>query len=302
MSTAGTAPVALFAYNRLHHTRKTIDGLRRNDLAAGTDLYIYCDGPRNPAAVSAVREVREFVRTVDGFRSVSVIERDANLGLAKSIISGVTQVCALHGRIIVVEDDLQTSPYFLRYMNAALDMYADVARVGSVHGYWYPVDQPCPETFFLRGASCWGWATWSRSWSLFEPDGQKLLAALEERRLTRRFDLDGSIRYTQMLRNQIAGANDSWAIRWHATMFLADRLQLSSGTSLVRNIGFDGSGTHCVETDAYAVPLADRPINLRPIPVEESAEARNALIQYYRQSRPTLAARVISRLRRAAGI
>jgi hypothetical protein len=186
-------------------------------------------------------------------------------------------------------------------MNDALDVYANVPNVGSIHGYWYPVDEACAETFFLRGASCWGWATWSRSWSLFEPDGRKLLAELERRKLTRAFDLDGAMRYTQMLKDQIAGRNDSWAIRWHATMFLANRLQLSPGVSLVRNIGFDGSGTHCAETDAYATALAQRPIRLKPIAPEESVQARSALIRYYRRSRPSLAARIAGRLRRATG-
>src|ERR1700722_7276651 len=171
MTAATTAPIALFAYNRLQHTRQTVDALRSNDLAANSDLHIYCDGARNATSIPAVRAVREFLRTVDGFRSVAIVERDSNLGLANSIITGVTEVCARHGRVIVMEDDLQTSPRFLQYMNGALDLYADVPRVGSIHGYWYPVAQPCPKTFFLRGASCWGWATWSRAWNLFEPDG-----------------------------------------------------------------------------------------------------------------------------------
>jgi len=110
--------------------------------------------------------------------------------------------------------------------------------VGSIHGYWYPVDRQVPETFFLRGASCWGWATWSRAWQLFEGDGRQLLAELERQGLTHRFDLDGAMAYTRMLKDQIAGKNNSWAIRWHAAMFLAGRLQLSPGTSLVRNTGF----------------------------------------------------------------
>jgi hypothetical protein len=302
MNSRATAPIALFAYNRPQHIRKTVEALQGNDLAEESDLYAYCDGPRDAAAVSAVHAVRDYLRTVKGFRSVSLVEREFNLGLAQSVITAVTDVCARHGRIIAVEDDLETSPYFLRYMNDALDRYAGVARVGSIHGYWYPVGEQCPETFFLRGASCWGWATWSRSWSLFESDGRTLLAALQERNLTHRFDLDGAIRYTQMLRDQIEGANDSWAIRWHASMFLADCLQLSPGTSLVRNIGFDGSGTHCDQSDAYAAQLADQPVDLCAIPLEESVRARQALIQYYRASRPTFAARVVRRLRRATGI
>jgi hypothetical protein len=204
--------------------------------------------------------------------------------------------------VIVLEDDLVTAPYFLRYMNEALALYENDAAVGSIHGYWYPVDCTVPETFFLRGASCWGWATWWRAWQSFEPDGQKLLSELQRRNLTRSFDLEHAIAYTRMLQNQIAGRNDSWAIRWHASMFLQQCLQLSPGTSLVRNIGFDGTGTHCVESDAYTVELAAHPVVLDRIPLRESNEARAALIRYYRSTRPSIAARAVGRLRRMVGI
>lgn len=295
------APIALFTYNRLRHTQQTVAALRANDLAAASELYVFSDGPRDPAASDAVNEVRQYLRGIEGFKSIAIIEREANLGLANSIIAGVGSVCSRHGRIIVVEDDLRTSPHFLRYMNDALNLYEQEPAVGSIHGYWYPVDEACPETFFLRGASCWGWATWARAWADFEPDGGKLLAQLEARNLTHAFDLDGAMRYTQMLRLQIAGTVDSWAIRWHAAMFLANRMQLSPGRSLVTNIGFDGSGIHSGRTDAYATSLADRPIDVRPIPIAESAQARAALIRYYQRSRPNLARRIVGRLRRAVG-
>jgi len=296
------APIALFAYNRPQHTQQTVQALQLNELARETELFVFCDGPRTAAESAAVQQVRDYAHAVTGFKSTVVIERELNFGLAESVISGVTTVCGDYGRVIVVEDDLQTSPYFLQYMNAALRMYEDDPAVGSIHGYWYPVHRPLQETFFLRGASCWGWATWSRAWRLFERDGRKLLAELQRRNLTRRFDLEGAIPYTQMLKDQIFGRNNSWAIRWHATMFLADCLQLSPGTSLVRNIGFDGSGTHRVQSDAYAVELGTRPIQVSRIAPQESAEARAALIQYYRNTRRSLPVRVLNHLRRVVGI
>jgi hypothetical protein len=295
---ATNAPVALFVYNRLSHTRRTIDALRANPLSAGTDLIVFSDGAKDPASAPAVREVRQFIGSVAGFNSVRIVERPVNLGLANSIISGVTAVCEEFGRVIVLEDDLVTAPSFLRFMNDALKCYETEERVGSIHGYWYPVDRKVPETFFLRGASCWGWATWSRAWRLFEPDGRKLLAELQRRGLTRLFDLDGAIAYTKMLKDQIANKNDSWAIRWHAAMFLADRLQLSPGRSLVDNIGFDGSGTHCWKSDAFSVRLGADSIAVGGIPLEQSEEARAALIHYYRSTRPGIAERALGRLRR----
>ncbi len=292
------APIALFVYNRPDHARQTIEALRANQGADRSDLYVFSDSARDNQGVPAVREVREFVRSTNGFRSVTVVEQESNLGLANSIIQGVSRVCGERGRVIVVEDDLVTSRYFLRYMNEALECYAEDERVASIHGYWYPVDRPVPETFFLRGASCWGWATWARGWKLFEPDGRKLLGQLQAQRLTREFDLGGAIPYTRMLKHQIAGRNNSWAIRWHASTFLANRLQLWSGRSLVRNIGFDGSGTHCWDTDAYRVGTATVPVAVGNIAIEPSVTARAALVHYHRSTRPGLAERIRGRLRR----
>jgi Glycosyl transferase family 2 len=296
------APLALFVYNRLRHTRQTVEALLRNELAPESDLIVFSDAERDAGSAAAVREVREFVQSIAGFRSLRIVRRAANLGLAASVIDGVTAVCGEYGRAIVLEDDLVTSPHFLRYMNQSLKVYESDAAVGSIHGYWYPAEREVPETFFLRGASCWGWATWSRAWRFFEPDGRKLLAELRLRKLTDSFDLDGAIAYTQMLKNQIAGKVDSWAIRWHASMFLEEKLQLSPGRSLVRNIGFDGTGTHGVESRVYGVEQSTIPVAVTRTPLLESPEARAALIHYYRSTRRNIAKRALARLRRMSGI
>jgi hypothetical protein len=294
------ATVALFVYCRPWHTRQTVSALLKNDLAARSDLIVFSDAARDSKVSTAVDEVRSYLRTIDGFRSVTIVERESNLGLADSIISGVTSVCEKHGRVIVLEDDLVTSSGFLRFMNEALDLYSDDDAVASIHGYWYPIEEEMPETFLLRGASCWGWATWGRAWRLFERDGNKLLAELRRQELTGLFDLEGAKPYTSMLKSQVRGKSDSWAIRWHAATFLANRLQLSPQRSLVSNIGFDWTGINCSDDEAFLVSVAKDPPPLRRIALEESVLARAALIRYFRRTRRSLAARAISRLRRVA--
>jgi hypothetical protein len=288
------APIALFAYRRPDHLRLCLEALRANDLAAATELHVFSDGPRNAAAAEGVAQVRSLLKGVEGFASVSVIERAENWGLARSIIAGVTELVAHHGRVIVVEDDLVTSRYFLRYMNDGLERWADRPEVASVHGYFYPVRDPMPETFFLKGADCWGWATWKDAWDLFEPDGARLLAELRARDLTAAFDREGTYPYTRMLEDQIAGRNDSWAIRWHASAFLADRFTLYPGRSLVQNIGHDSLGTHSSRTDRFDVAMADRPITVASIPVREEPSVKEALKRYYFSLRPGLAKRLLS--------
>lgn len=284
------APVALFAYMRPEHLRSTVESLRANAEAAQTPLHVFCDAPKRPEHAQAVAAVRAYADAITGFASVQVLKREHNLGLANSIIDGVSRLTAVYGRAIVVEDDLLLSPHFLRYMNDGLDCYAADAQVASIHGYSYPVqDQgagPLPETFFLRGADCWGWATWQRSWAHFRPDGAALLQELRAAGLVQTFDLDGSYPFTRMLRDQIAGRNDSWAVRWHAACFLAGRLTLYPGRSLVHNIGNDNSGTHSIARDDYNQRVAQSPVPMLRQALQESAAGRAAFIQFFRASRP----------------
>lgn len=298
--TKNRAPVVLFVYDRPWHTRWTVEALQKNELARETDLYLFSDAPKDSKSVLAVEEVRDYVGRIGGFKSVHLALREENLGLANSIIDGVTKVCGEYGRVIVLEDDLVTSPYFLRFMNDALDLYEHNEKVVSIHGYMYPVSHALPETFFLRQADCWGWATWRRGWALFEPDGAKLLAELSRQKLMRQFDLDGAVPYTKMLTDQIAGKNNSWAIRWQAAAFLANHLTLFPRASLVQNIGFDASGTHCASTDTFSVNLAVAPIEVSPGPLEECNLARVALINYYRSQKINIISRIFRRFLRAA--
>lgn len=278
------APLVVFVYNRPWHTHQVIKSLLENNLSADSELFIYADAARSEADLSAVRQVRDYINSVSGFKSIKIMERDRNWGLANSIIDGVTRVVNEYGRVIVVEDDLVTSPYFLTYMNEALERYADDDRVISVHGYVYPVDQELPEAFFLPGADCWGWATWQRGWALFESDGQKLLGELQRRKLMKEFDYNDSYPYSEMLQKQIRGSNDSWAVRWYASAFLAEKLTLYPGRSLVHNIGNDSSGTHCGDSISMDSELSQTPINLSNVPVVASERGRRAFENFFRKT------------------
>jgi len=244
------APVLLFVYNRPRHTRLTVEALQNNTFAAGSDLVVYSDAPRKPEAAAAVQEVRRYIRTIAGFASVTIVERSANLGLANSIIDGVSQYCRERGRVIVVEDDLLTSPYFLEYMNNALSRYEDETRVMQVAGYMFPVSLNINEdALLLPFVTSWGWATWQRAWQHFDPDANGYHQLEKDRRRRRRFDLDGHYRYFRMLRAQRNGTADSWAIRWYLSVFLREGLVLFPAKSLVRNLGFDGSGVNCAVSE-----------------------------------------------------
>jgi len=289
MSTA--APIAVFCYRRPDHLRQTLEALAANHGAGDHDVVVYADGPRRPEhaeAVAATRAVAHQQAAAGRFRSVRVVEREHNLGLARSIIAGVTEQAAAHGEVIVVEDDLVTSPHFLAFMRDGLRVYRDDASVASIHGYAHDAGVPMPETYFLRGADCWGWATWDRAWRRFDPDGPGLLRRLEDAGATKAFDLDGGMPFTQMLRDQSAGRNDSWAIRWHASAFLAGMYTLHPGRSLVANIGQDDSGEHCAGTDRMPSTLTTDPVPVLRQPVAEHADARRVLGNHMRRQNSLL--------------
>lgn len=276
------APIILFCYNRPQHVQRAISALQACPEAAQSQLYIFSDGPKTQADVYPVDEVRRLARSVQGFAKVTLIERPQNCGLAQNVIDGVTRVVNRHGEVIVVEDDLVVSPHFLRFMNDALCTYRNEPRVGHIQAYDFTADPSLPLTFLIKWTGSWGWATWQRAWQLFNPDGKALLAELERRGLTRTFDFGGKYGYTRMLRRQTQGKNNSWAIRWNASLFLADVLSLNVGRSLVRNEGFDGTGTNCGGGQLYHATLWPTPIPVEPItPIQENAEARRAYSRYY---------------------
>jgi len=296
------SPIALFTYNRPWHIRQTVDALLNNAEASASDLIVFSDGAKGENDTASVEEVRRYLHSIQGFKSVRVVEREKNLGLAQSIISGVTEVVNEYGRIIVLEDDLVTSPYFLQYMNDALNLYENDDRVISAHGYNYPIEEPLPALFFLKGADCLGWATWKRGWNLFESDGRKLLNELEQRGMLKRFDLFGAYDFSRMLRGQIAGKNQSWAVRWYASALLNDKLTLYPGRTLLQHMGSDGSGTHCGDDSGmglFDAPVSIHPVDISDILVKEDHEALMAFSRFLRQvSHPGLMKRVKRKLGR----
>lgn len=278
-----TAPVILFGFNRPEHISKTLEALEANELADQTELFIFIDGPRTDSDIPSIKEVETVCSKKRNFKNVSILKRTSNFGLARSIIKGVTDTLEKFESVIVLEDDLITSKFFLRYMNENLERYKNEDKVWNIHGYKYPIE--IENQFFLRGADCWGWGTWARAWKNFESNGAKLLSELKENGLQNDFDLNGSYPYVQMLRDQIAGLNSSWAVRWHAKCFLENKLTLYPSKTLVKNIGFDNSGTHCNSEDFFDSDFSSTSESNSSINVEESNIATKELESFFRSNR-----------------
>jgi hypothetical protein len=218
--------------------------------------------------------------------------------LSRSITGGVTKVLERSERVIVVEDDILVSRSFLDYMNNHLDMYEADPSVASIHGYVYPHANPLPSTFFIAGADCWGWGTWRRAWEHYRSDGNGLLEELTRRDLLSRFDFGGAAGYVDMLRDQIAGRNDSWAVRWYASTFLDGMYTLYPDRSLATNIGADGSGSHGGVSGAIDIEVSDAPVPVVRIPIEESALGRSAFTEFFTSQRSVVRRSLVGQLGR----
>ncbi len=277
------APVVLFVYNRPEHTKKTIEALQNNYLARETDLFVFSDGAKNDDAVPQVNQIRNYLKTVEGFKSIHVIERKKNYGLAKNIIYGVTKIIDLYNKVIVLEDDILTSEYFLTYMNRALDKYYDHTEVMSISGYIAPINKSeLPSTFFMPWFECWGWGTWKRSWMLFNrnPSYQLKKSGRKDINFINVYGSDPSL-WHQVIdnyRNKIK----TWAIFFHVCICEHKGLVLYPKESLCRNIGFDGSGTNCNIDCSYDVKLANQDAFMLPDPdkIEPNEKAVSAFIEF----------------------
>jgi hypothetical protein len=289
------APIVLFVYNRLNHTRQTLEALQKNDLASKSELIIYSDSAKNKNDLDKVAKVREYIKNIDGFKKIIIRKAKKNIGLANSIINGVTKVVNEYGKIIVLEDDLMTSRFFLRFMNEALVAYKDEPRVASIHGYIYPIKN-LPETFFIKGADCWGWATWNNKWSIFESDGKKLLDNVKKKNLEREINFNDSYNYTKMLKDQIMGKNDSWAIRWYVSVFLKNMITLYPGQSYVQNIGFDNGGTHTkTKTVLFKTNLVNR-FKFSKISVNEDFVSRKKIENFFKSIKMSFIEKIKSKI------
>jgi len=255
------APIVLFVYKRPKETQKVLEALSANPEAAQSELFVYADGPKNEADREKCLEVRRLVENCHGFAKVTIHAAEKNKGLANSVMSGVSEMLAIFDRVIVLEDDLVASKYFLRFMNEALDKFENDDNICSIHAFSYPPACPEVQYFLRRGADCWGWATWRRGWKLFSSDSRKLHEEIVKRKLSKLFDRDGAFPYTKMLKDQADGKIDSWAIRWYASAFLAEKYTLQSNVMLVKNIGWGNEATHCSShKQNYEIILSDTPV------------------------------------------
>ncbi|MCX8759118.1 glycosyltransferase [Vibrio parahaemolyticus] len=298
MSSNNLAPIILFVYNRKDHTQQTIQALQKNKLAEQSDLIIYSDGPKSANAISQVQEVRDYLKTINGFKSVKLIERDENWGLAENIIDGVSEIVNQYGKVIVMEDDIVTSPTYLLFMNQSLDLYENEKKIWHISGWNYPLADGCnTDAFFWRVMNCWGWATWNDRWQYFNKDPQKLIDKWKDEDI-HRFNVDGTHDFWSQVLNNQSGKLNTWAIFWYATIFTNNGLCLNPYQSYVKNIGNDGTGENCGKVDIYSKEINSSEIKRWPNRVLEDDDCVKQIKIFFKNSQIGFVSRVVRRVRR----
>lgn len=296
------APILLFAYNRLDHLKLTIDALSKNKLATVSDLYVFSDGAKENDIESkkAVQEIRGYLTTIRGFKTINIVCHDNNKGLAKNITEAVSNYIKIYKKVIVLEDDIITSENFLLYMNTALEKYKNHGRIWHVSGWNYPIvekEDKSQHAFFWRGMNCWGWGTWEDRWIYFNKDPKRIITHWDKKKIYN-FNIDGCHNFFSQIKLNSEGRINTWAIFWYATIFENDGLCLNPIVSLTENVGLDGSGTNCRKQSHKSLFSVSNKVSIYP---EEFAEDKKILKKIQiclKENEPSLFKRIIDKLRR----
>jgi len=291
-------PVALFVYNRPDHVRKTLEALEKNIDVEKFHIYIFSDAAKDDASVTAVKATRDLVRNFHGLHIVEIFEQERNVGLADSIVQGVSRLVHEHGSVIVLEDDLVTSPYFLTFMSEALMRYRDDRRIMHINGFSLPIGLKSSgeDVYAFRQTLSWGWATWKDRWQSFEQDAEILLKRLESRDLLKRLDMDGHFRFSSTLKANARGDIHTWAVKWFASVILEGGIALTPYCSLVQNIGHDDSGTNATLNKDFETELCREKPSVNLSEFSEQPEVTRAVIAFYKSIRPSVWRKVATRI------
>jgi len=271
-----------FVYNRPFHTQQVLNSLAANDEAGESTLYVFCDGPKIDASeeeLQSIDRTRDIVKREVRFKDIFISEKDLNVGLANSIIGGVTEVINKYDKAIVLEDDLIVSPFFLYYMNDSLVRYEHNSKVGQIGACnFFACGSKYPSTFFTPIPDCLGWATWKNRWDFYDVDAVSLLKQLEDKNLTYRFNLYEAYDMVGLIKMHIEGKVNSWAIRWQAVCIINDWLTLYPNPSFTNHIE-SKNATHA--NINITPPICSKKPKFKTIDVKEISTVIDAMKKGY---------------------
>ena len=251
--------------------------------------FFFCDSPKSLKDLKSRNKVLELIKNFNYCKTKKVIVRDVNFGLKKNILEGLKYIFRKYQKVIVLEDDILTSKYFLTYMNEGLEKFKNKKKVGCIHAYCYPIEikRNLENYFFIRGADCWGWGTWKDRWDLYNDNSKKLFREIKKKKLIKDFNFNNSYFFSKMLLNnlKINEEKKSWAINWYASLYLKNKLTLYPKNPLCKNIGYNIDGTHSL-TRNFIPNMNSRFSkykNINNIPVEENFFAKKKISKFLKK-------------------
>lgn len=281
--------IVCFAHTRPDHLLRMLNSLMSNEVSSLLPIHAYIDGHRSEIEKAKADECETVLNRFQRVLQIKIIRRSSNYGLSSQVLSGVSEVLESFESVIVLEDDLELSPHFLDFMLQGLEIYRDNPKVASIHGYIYPHSKRnLPDSFFVRGADCWGWATWRDRWESATFDAEYLSQEISRRRLVSKLNYGRGKSHSDLLSATLTGSVDSWAIRWHASAILKDQLTLYPRESLVANTGNDGSGTNSRISQSFDQEVSRSPVTVERIPVKESPQGLLVVQQHFSRKHKTL--------------
>lgn len=299
------SPIVLFAYNRPWHVEQTLVALMNNELADQSTLYIYCDGPKPEATEKQkkqIDEVRRIIRTNQWCKTIYIIESDINKGLGTSIIDGVSEVINKYGKVIVLEDDLVTSPLFLDYMNKALNYYEQRKSVFSISA----LSRPNPYNFYPKDYDYdvyvslahhpTGWGTWSDRWMNVDWEAKHFVELQSNINIRNAFSRGGDDWFKELEAQQKQELN-VWSVRFALAHFVNHAVSICPIVSYVNHIGWDDSGTNATGSSRWEHKYlaTKKDINFLDILYEDS-RIINSWYSFSITKRRSLLGRIINRL------
>ena len=260
MLDSNLSPILIFTYKRLDTLKLTVEALKKNHLSDQSILYVFSDAARKREDEIQVQNVRDYIQTIDGFKSVIIYQSDQNKGLARSIIEGVTHIFKEYDKVIILEDDLITSSNFISYMNESLINYQTIPKVFSISGYSFNLSDSKTvypyEGYFINRGWSWGWGTWKDRWKDIDWEVSDYSEFKSDKVAQREFSKGGSD-LNKMLKEQMESNLDSWAIRWFYHQYKVKGLTFYPHFSKVFNAGFDEYATHTKGSNKRYIPTMD---------------------------------------------
>lgn len=280
------APIGIVTYSRIDHLTKTVDSLKKNNLASESELYIFLDAPR-VGDEKKVKIVRDYIYTIDGFKKINIIKRESN-DLYANYKLGMKQMLDEHGKCIFLEDDNVVATNFLKYMNDGLDFYEDDKRIMAISGYNVPTTFPNSykhDYYLSTYFNAWGFATWRDRGLLdivnYNDQYNEMIADKELFKKIKKIH-PKLINGLKLIQERKLDAGD-YKIVFH--LIKNDLWTIKPIKSLVNNIGHDGSGVHCgVDSKFQNIDLNNKMINF----IDNIEYNKNIDMVYYEHIHPKI--------------